>query len=225
MTSSDRERETVPGFLFAAGLADAVRFARTGHGAFVDCFDVNVDFTIHPGGTDVRVVGLGEDDPDSEYRVVGDTEYRLAHRYDTNTDGPPLVTQQWTTTDLTGEREWTTVGTPLGLIEGILPDGDVEVVSRDEDSTTYKCLLSIAAIQKAVGENVRGEGYDGSEPGVDTRIVIDAAGLPRSIHPHYMHWPFTFSGWGTTPLVTAPDASTMSWLDWEISGHTPPEES
>jgi len=196
----------------------------------MDLDQVEVDFTYHQNGTDVRVVGLGKDDPDSEFRVVGDTKYSLAKVYGTNADGSLLVTKHWLTADLTSTR-WadryvvqngrgsTGIGTPLGLIKGIVKEGDVRVVESDEHSTTYQCSISPAAIQRAVGENVRGEGYDGSEPGEETRIVVDSEGLPTRIQSDV--YLFEFSGWATTPRVIPPDAPTMDFMDWHMSQHTP----
>jgi hypothetical protein len=48
--------------------------------------------------------------------------------------------------------------------------------------------------------------------------VVNADGLPLRIEPLDLDDPFEFSGWGTTPVVVPPEAPTMGWLDWEISG-------
>lgn len=107
----------------------------------------------------------------------------------------------------------------MGLIEGIADDCKAVVVESDGHSTTYECLISAAAIQRAVGENVVGDGGFPKEPGRQTRIVVDAAGLPSRIEPDDQDYPFKFSGWGTTPRVVPPDAPTMDWVDWEISSY------
>ena len=137
--------EIVPAFLFSAGLAAAVREARTGHGTFVDCFDVEVDFTVYGDRTDVRIVGLGKDDPECDTRVIGDTQYSQARRYEQLADGGVEVHTQWVTADLTSTapndrfvvavgRGSTGIGTPLGLIQGILDAPEAVVVASDADT-------------------------------------------------------------------------------------------
>lgn len=226
MTALHRVGDTVPVFLFVAGLTDAIRAARTGHGTFVDLFDVEVDFTIHDHGIDVRIVGLGEDS--GELRVVGGTEYIQAARYEQRPDGDVRVHTQWITTEAdSGHGRGlgaTGIGTPLGLIEGITEAKDVVVVASDERTTTYECEIRTSAIQRAVGENLTGQGYEVEDPGWESRVVVDAAGLPVRVEPLGRDFPFTFGNWGTTPIVTPPDAPIMGMIDWYTSEQFRPPE-
>lgn len=219
MTSLHRVGDSVPAFLFVAGLTDAMRAARTGHGTFVDLFDVEVDFTIHDHGTDVRIVGLGDDD--GEIRIVGGIEYIEAARYEQLPDGDVRAHKQWITSEVdSGHGRGlgaTGIGTPLGLIEGISDTQDVVVVASDADTTTYECEIRTSAIQRAVGENLTGQGYEVDDPGWESRIVVDAAGLPIRVEPYERDFPFEFSNWGTTPIVSPPDAPTMGMIDWYTS--------
>jgi len=86
-------------------------------------------------------------------------------------------------------------------------------------STTYECLISIAAIQRAVGENVVGDGgFRRSPPGRHASSSTQR-GCRAASNPTTQDYPFKFSGWGTTPRVVPPDAPTMDWVDWEISSY------
>ena len=111
-------------------------------------------------------------------------------------------------------RDATFIGTPLGLIEGIVAEGDAVVVDADKESTTYECLIWREALTMASGDSAS---RYGREPGSETnlaRIVVNAAALPERIDA----WgtTFTFSEWGSPSKVAPPDEPTMDWLAWEM---------
>jgi hypothetical protein len=213
---------------FAASLAGAVRAAGNGHCTFVYVWDVEVDFTLRDDGLDVRVAGLDKEDPDCEFRVVGNTHYYVDRRYTPQDDGSVDVVRRWATVDLTSTEETerflvanglasTLVGTPLGIIEGIRDDGDVVVVASDEQSTTFECRVNLYSLARAQGDLHSGRGEESEDPGVTTRFVVDPSGLPVTVEADGVGTPFTFSGWGTTPSVTPPDAPTVDWLELELA--------
>jgi hypothetical protein len=228
MTDLHRVGTSMSPSTFRATLAEAVRDAGTGHCAFVDVNDVEVDFSIRERGIDVHVVGLDKDDPDCEFRVVGDTYYYQDLRYQGRDDGSVEIVRRWATVDLNSNEETerflvangrasTLVGTPLGIIEGIRDDADVVVLASDQQSSTLECQIQQFSIWRASGDVHSRRGNESDDPGTAARIVVDGAGRPVTIEADEAGALFTFSGWGTTPPVTPPDAPTVDWLELELA--------
>jgi hypothetical protein len=173
----------------------ATREASTGRAAFVDLGDVTVRFTITPGGTNVHVRGLGEDEPELELVIADGVGYRREKASDGFWDTWPM------------RRRWA-VGDPLALIES-LADGDAVVVQRSGELTTYRIATSFLALSRFCGVPYADPADAGPEDAQDRLWVVDDAGLLRGVHAVGdavgVLWDrIVFSDWGSTPAVTAP---------------------
>jgi hypothetical protein len=209
--------ETMPADEFVSAVVEAVRAARTGHGRFDE---VGVDFTVRADGMDVRIAGLHEDEPDHEIRVVGDATYHRMTRYTHGPDGRPSTDERWVArlsadadalwlTLVGAQGDQTRIGTPLVLLEGVVTTVDPVVVARDLISTTYRCRILDSHLRPAVGDPAFQEGASS-----EVLVVLDADGQPIKIASTNGLTDIQFTGWRTTPEVTAPEEHALTAQQW-----------
>jgi hypothetical protein len=192
---------TVPTPALRRTLETAVRDARTGRSTFASVWEVDVLFTVRPGGTDVCVRGLSKDSPESELRLVGDNSFRLlnaSEREQTSNDLSSISPTDRYLVEMAGDA--TEVGTPLGLITAI-PDGDAVAVARSDGATTLRLPLPYGAICRSWGD-LTPDPMQG--PVRQTLWTVTDSGLVDSVRDEQLPFVIRFFDWGSAPEVTAP---------------------
>jgi hypothetical protein len=220
MTSIRPVGGTIPAARFTSSVIEAIREARTGHGRFIDVDAVNVDFTIRADGTDIRIDGLREKDPDHEIRAVGNMVYHHVARYTELPDGRLHIDRRWVARTSTGADDFwlmfvgagegeARIGTPHFLLEGVTTEEAPVVIASDLASTTYRCRILDSHLRLAVGDPAF---YEGASS--EALVVLDGQGLPINIASTNGLTSIEYSGWRTTPEVTAPDEKPLTAQEW-----------
>ena len=197
--------EAVPAETLRDKLAAAVTEAGSWRAQFDDVWPVEVTTVLHQHGQPAtRVAGLGDDDPHSETRLVGDELYWLEPRHP---GGPRWVVgsrrdlgEPLRVTDQEVDRTLK-IASPLVLVGAVAP-GEATVVRRVGKATTVTLQMAYSGFTEVIGAGPSAHGPVSStwviEGGLPVLVRADFEGSePTAFH---------YSRWGTAGPVETPPA-------------------
>lgn len=203
---------TVPADTLRDRLATAVTDAGAWRAEFVDIWTADVTTVLDQDGAPaVRVHGYGEDDPESDLRLVGNALYEL-HRWHAGgprwvvaTRSDPHELLRLTQDEVDGML---VLGSPTVLVDGLGP-GEATLVERSGGRVTLSVQMDHSSFTEAMGA---GPSAVGTVP--STWVIAD--GLPvlvRSDVGGQAAPEFRFSQWGTAGPVSAPPVRSVETME------------